>query len=76
MDAIRGHGPPRDAPRIDLTGVRVYVVGAGATTSAEMRPAQIEGIERFWSRWFERGGARVVFYGANLARFPIEELES
>jgi hypothetical protein len=64
-----------DAPTVDLTGVRV--VGAGATTLAEMTPAQIEGIQVFWTRWFEQTGARVVFYGANLARFPIEtEVES
>jgi hypothetical protein len=36
-----------DAPSADLTGVRVYVVGAGATTLAEMTPAQIEGIQLF-----------------------------
>lgn len=59
------------APSVDLTGVRVYVVGAGGTTLARMTPAQIEGIERFWTRWFEDMGASVVFYGANLARFPI-----
>jgi hypothetical protein len=61
------------APSVELSGVRVYVVGAGATTLTDMAPAQIEGIERFWTAWFERAGARVVFYGANLARFPIEE---
>ena len=65
-----------EAPTVDLTGVRVYVVGAGATTTTELAPAQIEGIQRFWSTWFERAGARVVFYGANLARFPIEEVAS
>jgi hypothetical protein len=64
-----------EAPTIDLSGVRIYVVGAGATAGSELAPAQIEGIKRFWSRWFERSGARVVFYGANLARFPIEEVE-
>jgi len=63
------------SPQIDLAGVRVYVVGAGATTTTELTPSQIEGIERFWSRWFERAGASVVFYGANLARFPIGEVE-
>jgi hypothetical protein len=62
------------APTVELTGVRVYVVGAGATATGELTPVQIEGIERFWSAWFERAGARVVFYGANLARFPIEEV--
>ena len=65
-----------EAPAIDLTGVRVYVVGAGATTTTELTPAQIEGIASFWSRWFERSGAQVEFYGANLARFPIAEVGS
>jgi len=59
------------APSVDLTGVRVYVVGAGATTLVDTSPMQIEGIERFWTRWFEEMGASVEFYGANLARFPI-----
>ena len=63
-----------DAPTIDLTGVRIYVVGAGATTTTDLASAQIEGIGSFWSRWFERSGAQVEFYGANLARFPIEEV--
>ena len=65
-----------DAPTIDLTGVRVYVVGAGATTTTELAPAQIDGIGSFWSSWFERSGAQVEFYGANLARFPIAEVGS
>ena len=59
------------APSVDLTGVRVYVVGAGATTLVGMTPIQIEGIQGFWTRWFEEMGASVKFYGANLARFPI-----
>lgn len=61
-------------PRVDLSGVRVYVVGAGATTLRDTTPAQVEGIERFWRAWFERMGARVVFYGANLPRFPVAEV--
>ena len=59
------------APDVDLSGVRVYVVGAGSTALADMTPIQIEGMERFWTRWFEAMGASVVFYGSNLARFPI-----
>jgi len=65
-----------EAPKVDLTGVRVYVVGAGGTTLATMTPTQIEGIERFWTSWFADAGASIVFYGANLARFPIEEVAS
>ena len=60
------------APDVDLAGVRVYVVGAGATLLVGTTPMQIEGIERFWTRWFAEMGASVEFYGANLARFPIE----
>jgi len=72
---VRGaaRGAPRAGARIDLAGVRVYVVGAGATTLVGTTPMQIEGIERFWTRWFQAMGATVEFYGANLARFPIEQ---
>ena len=63
----------RQAPAVGLDGVRVYVVGAGATSLAEMRPDEIAGIESFWRAWFEARGATIVFYGANLARFPIED---
>lgn len=62
------------SPVMDLSGVHVYVVGAGATTLVGTTPTQIEGIERFWTRWFEQMGAGVKFYGANLARFPITEV--
>lgn len=62
------------APNVDLRGVRVYVVGAGATTLARMTPAEIAGIRSFWTRWFEEQGARIVFYGANLPRFPLPEV--
>jgi hypothetical protein len=61
------------APDVDLAGVRVYVVGAGATTLEKMTAEQIEGIRAFWSRWFQEHGARIVFYGANLPRFPVPE---
>jgi hypothetical protein len=64
-----------ETSRVDLDGVRVYVVGAGATALARMTPIQIRGIQRFWTRWFEEAGASVEFYGANLARFPIEEAQ-
>ncbi|MDP9301979.1 MAG: hypothetical protein M3P43_13980, partial [Actinomycetota bacterium] len=59
------------APKVDLTGVQVYMVGAGATTLAGTTPEQIDGIHRFWSAWFQDTNASVEFYGANLARFPI-----
>ncbi len=59
------------APGVDLAGVRVYVVGAGATTLPRLTPGEIDGIRRFWTRWFEEQGAQIVFYGANLPRFPV-----
>lgn len=59
------------APAVDLAGVQVYVVGAGATSGGRLTAERIEGIERFWRAWFEAMGANVVFYGANLPRFPI-----
>ena len=59
------------APDVDLTGVRVYLVEAGATTLVDTTPNQMDGIRRFWTRWFEDHGASIDFYGANLARFPI-----
>jgi hypothetical protein len=62
--------PLREAPAVGLDGVRVYVVGAGATSLAEITPDEIKGIETFWRAWFE---AAVVFSGANVARFPIED---
>jgi hypothetical protein len=61
-----------EAPEVDLASVHVYVIGAGATTLVGTTPTQVEGIERFWARWFQAMGATVEFYGANLARFPIE----
>jgi hypothetical protein len=61
------------APAVDLAGVRVYVAGAGATTLEKITAEQVEGIRAFWARWFQEQGARIVFYGANLPRFPVPE---
>jgi hypothetical protein len=61
-----------EAPDVDLSGVRIYVVGAGATSVVGMTADQIRGIEAFWRSWLTAHGATVVFYGANLARYPIE----
>jgi hypothetical protein len=44
---------------------------AGASSLHGIRPGQIDGIRRFWTRWLENMGASVEFYGANLPRFPI-----
>jgi hypothetical protein len=53
-------------PTAALTGVDVYVVGAGATASAKLGGDEIAGIGSFWRAWFDSKGARVVvFHGAN-----------
>jgi hypothetical protein len=62
-----------EAPDVDLSGVRIYVVGAGATSVVGMTADEIRGIEAFWRSWFASHGATVVFYGANLARYPIDD---
>jgi len=56
-------------PQVDLSGVRVYVAGAGASRT-DLRPGTIEAIEAFWRTYLERAGARVVLYGPFLPRFP------
>jgi len=56
-------------PAVDLSGVRVYVAGAGASR-ADLSPETIEAVEAFWRAYFERSGAEVVLYGPALPRFP------
>jgi hypothetical protein len=62
----------RSAPHLDLGGVEVYVVGVGATTSSGLRPAQIDGIGRFWTSFLEGSGARIAFFGTSLAAYPVD----
>jgi hypothetical protein len=56
----------------DLTGVRVYVVGAGVVDSSELPAARILAIERFWLGFFAQAHADLTAdrYGAALVRFP------
>jgi hypothetical protein len=56
----------------DLTGVAVYVVGAGVVSGEELAPERILGLERYWQGYFERAGVtwRPERYGAALVRFP------
>jgi hypothetical protein len=61
----------REAPAPpDLTGVQVYVVGAGATGSRA--PADILADQRAWQAFFTSAGADLPDdrYGAALVRFP------
>lgn len=59
------------APSVKLAGIDIYVVGIGATTSGELTPDQIDGIERFWTAFLERTGARLAFFGSSIATYPI-----
>jgi hypothetical protein len=56
----------------NLTGVQVYVVGAGVVSSAEMPAARILAIQGFWQAYFSASGADLPAdrYGAALVRFP------
>lgn len=56
----------------DLTGVQVYVVGAGVVSGRELPADGILAIERFWERLVATSGGelRPDRYGAALLRFP------
>jgi hypothetical protein len=58
-------------PAPDLSGVEVYVVGAGASGGA-MDAERILTIQRSWQAFFEEAGATLPDerYGAALVRFP------
>lgn len=55
----------------DLTGVRVYVIGAGASGNQHSTSEQYAGIENFWLRYFKAAGADMTKerYGAALLKF-------
>lgn len=55
----------------DLTGVRVYVIGAGASGNQPSTSEQYAGIENFWLRYFKAAGADMTKerYGAALLKF-------
>ena len=71
-DRTRSTGWPRRARSRDLTGVRVYVVGAGVVGSSELPAARILAIQRFWLGFFADAHADLTEdrYGAALVRFP------
>lgn len=54
----------------DLAGVRVYVIGAGAS-SQRLAPASYTNVENFWLQYFKRAGADLAKerYGAALLSF-------
>ena len=56
----------------DLSGVKVYVVGAGAPAFGRIDASTIHKIEDFWLAYLRRTGADAAAdrYGAALVRFP------
>jgi hypothetical protein len=62
-----------DAGRVpDLSGVEVYVVGAGATRGGDTAPQHVRAVEQFWLDYMEVTGASLPAsrYGTMLVRFP------
>ena len=43
--------------KVDLHGVHVYVVGAGATTPGSLPPSSIDGMGRFWRAYLQACGS-------------------
>jgi hypothetical protein len=56
----------------DLSGVEVYVAGAGATRGDDAHVLAIQGARRFWASYFRAAGAELpdYRYGPELIRFP------
>ncbi|MFN8234124.1 MAG: hypothetical protein U0V56_11885 [Actinomycetota bacterium] len=73
-DAIDAELDALDADALipDLTGVRVYVVGAGVQQASGLDAERFLAIQRFWQAFAERAGATLPDerYGAALVRFP------
>ncbi len=56
-----------------LSGVLVFVSGAGSGAYERMPSGQILAIERFWRAYLTESRAQVVFYGPRLLRFQPED---
>ena len=56
----------------DLSGVRVYVSGAGSGAAGALQPEKFRAIQSFWLWYFSRAGADLPAerYGAALITFP------
>jgi outer membrane protein OmpA-like peptidoglycan-associated protein len=50
----------------------VYVVGGGDTSAGGVTGTVNAELEAFWSDLFTRCGGRLVYYGTQLAQFPVE----
>lgn len=57
----------------DLSGVRIWVVGAGAAPEGGLKPARLRQIEDFWRQYFAACGADLPssHYGAALLNFSL-----
>ena len=67
---IRSERKSGDLPT--LSGVEVYVVGAGATRGADAKPSHIRAIKNFWLTYFRAAGAILPSYrySPTLIKFP------
>jgi hypothetical protein len=64
----------KQAGRIpNLSGVSVWVAGAGAGGGAHLSSEQLRGIEEFWMEYFRAAGADLVptRYGSTLLNFTV-----
>ena len=53
----------------NLTGVRVYITGATATSKGGLTTDRINAIKNFWISYYSTCGADVIDYGPTLLRF-------
>ena len=55
----------------DLSGVEVWMVGAGRVRPGEALPPpeRVAWVQRFWNLYFEKAGARLVAWGPRLDRY-------
>jgi len=56
-----------------LSGVRVWIAGAGAGGGSHLSGDQLRGIEQFWLEYFRAAGAELVptRYGSTLLNFSV-----
>jgi hypothetical protein len=64
----------KEAGRIPkLSGVRVWIAGAGAGGGSHLSSDRLRGIEQFWLEYFRATGAELVptQYGSTLLNFSV-----
>lgn len=57
-----------------LSGIKVWVAGAGAGGGSKLSTEQLRGIERFWLEYFRAAGAELTpeRYGSTLLNFSVD----